>query len=54
MLHALEHLVLGGFIAFQFVRHQHSWNKALPPEQLAEKSLAAAGSAVASNVQHGL
>ncbi len=39
VLDTLEHLVFGGFVAFQFICHQHSWNKALLFQQFTEKAL---------------
>lgn len=39
MLHALEHLLLGSFVAFQLVAYEHPRHKALLLEELAEKPL---------------
>lgn len=43
MLHALEHLVLGSFVALQLVRYDHAWYKALLLEELAKESLGCLG-----------
>ena len=39
MLHALEHVVLGSFVALQLICHDHPWNEAVLLEEFAEESL---------------
>ena len=39
VLQALEHLILGGLVALEFICHDHSWYKALLLEELAKESL---------------
>ncbi len=43
VLYTLEHLILGSFVAFQLVCHDHSWYKALLLEEFAEKPLGCLG-----------